>query len=55
MPLVVSDNIFVTTQNNEMWQVAVANGRALSRLKFSQPIIGPPALASDGSKTRDPG
>ena len=55
MPLVVSDNIFITTQNNEMWQVAVANGRALSRLKFSQPIIGPPALASDGSKLVIPG
>ncbi len=55
MPLVVSDNIFITTQHNEMWQVAVANGRALSRLKFSQPIIGPPALASDGSKLVIPG
>ena len=55
MPLVVSDNIFITTQNNEIWQVAVANGRALSRLKFSQPIIGPPALASDGSKLVIPG
>ena len=55
MPLVVSDNIFITTHNNEMWQVAVANGRALSRLKFSQPIIGPPALASDGSKLVIPG
>ena len=55
MPLVVSDNIFITTQHNEMWQVAVANGRTLSRLKFSQPIIGPPALASDGSKLVIPG
>ena len=49
-PLVASDNIFVTTNKNELWQVAVANGRALSRLKFMQPIIGPPTLASDGSK-----
>lgn len=49
-PLVVSDTIFVTTDKNELWQVAVANGRALSRLKFTQPIIGPPTLASDGSK-----
>ncbi len=55
MPLVVSDNIFITSQNNEMWQVAVANGRALSRLRFSQPVIGPPALASDGSKLVVPG
>lgn len=55
LPLVVSDNIFVTTHNNEMWQIAVANGRALSRLKFSQPVIGPPALASDGSKLVIPG
>ena len=50
MPLVVSDNVFITTQSSEMWQVAIANGRALSRLKFTQPVIGPPALASDGSK-----
>ncbi len=55
MPLVVSDNIFITTQNNEMWQVSVTNGRALSRLKFSQPVVGPPALASDGSKLVIPG
>ncbi len=55
VPLVVSDNIFITTHSNEMWQIAVANGRALSRLKFSQPIIGPPALASDGSKLVIPG
>lgn len=55
MPLVVSDNIFITTQNNEMWQIAVANGRALSRLKFTQPIIGPPAMASDNSKLVIPG
>lgn len=55
MPLVVSDNIFITTQNHEMWQVAVANGRALSRVKFSQPVIGPPALASDGSRLVIPG
>ncbi len=55
VPLVVSDNIFITTQNNEMWQIAVTNGRALSRLKFSQSIIGPPALASDGSKLVIPG
>ena len=55
MPLIVSDNIFITTQTNEMWQLAVANGRALSRLRFSQPVIGPPALASDGSKLVIPG
>ncbi len=55
MPLIVSDNIFITTQKNEMWQLAVANGRALSRLRFSQPVIGPPALASDGSKLVIPG
>ena len=55
VPLVISDNIFVTTQNNEMWQVAVANGRALSRLRFSQPVIGPPALSSDGSRLVIPG
>ena len=55
MPLVVSDQIFITTQNHEMWQIAVANGHALSRLKFSQSIIGPPALASDGSKLVIPG
>lgn len=50
VPLVVSDNVFITTQSSEMWQVAIVNGRALSRLKFTQPVIGPPALASDGSK-----
>lgn len=55
LPLVVSDNVFVTTQNNEMWQVAIADGSALSRLKFTQPVIGPPALASDGSKLVIPG
>ncbi len=49
-PLVVSENIFITTQMNEMFQVAIADGRVLSRLKFTQPIIGPPALSSDGSK-----
>jgi len=48
VPLVVSDSIFVTTDNRELCQVAAANGRMLARLKFSQQVIGPPALSSDG-------
>lgn len=54
-PLVVSDNIFVTTDHREICQVAVANGRTLASLKFSQQVVGPPALSSDGLKLVIPG
>ncbi|MEZ6032994.1 MAG: PQQ-binding-like beta-propeller repeat protein [Planctomycetaceae bacterium] len=54
-PLVVANNILITTDHSEVWQLAVANGRTLARLKFSQPIIGPPAISSDGLKLVVPG
>ncbi len=52
MPVQIADNIYFTTQSGELWQVAAATGRASSRLKFSQPVIGPPAL-SESSELGD--
>ncbi len=54
-PLIVSDTIYVTTENNELWQIASVNGRAQAKLKFSQPVYGPPALSSDSTKMVLPG
>ncbi|MFN9719508.1 MAG: PQQ-binding-like beta-propeller repeat protein [Planctomycetota bacterium] len=52
MPIQIADNIYFTTQSGELWQIAAATGRAGSRLKFSQSVVGPPAL-SESSESGD--
>lgn len=54
-PVVVSGTIYITTEANELWQIASVNGRAQAKLKFSQPIFGPPAVSSDSLKMVVPG
>ena len=48
-PIQIADNFYLTTQAGELWQIAAATGRASSRLKFSQPVIGPPAVSESSS------
>jgi len=54
-PVLIADNIFVTTQAGELWQVAAISGRAVAKLKFSQPVVGPPAVSSDSQRLVIPG
>lgn len=54
-PVIVSGTIYITTEANELWQIASVNGRAQAKLKFSQPVIGPPAVSSDSLKLVLPG
>jgi outer membrane protein assembly factor BamB len=44
-PTINGDDVYLTTQLNELWQISLSTGRAIARLKFTQPVIGPPALA----------
>lgn len=54
-PVLIADNVFITTQAGELWQVTAINGRAVAKLKFSQPVVGPPAVSSDSQKLVIPG
>jgi len=54
-PVLIADNFYVTTQGGEFWQIAAISGRAISKLKFSQEVTGPPAVASDSQKLVIPG
>lgn len=54
-PVIAAGTIFITTANNELWQVAADTGRALAKLKFPQAITGPPAFSSDGQVMIMPG
>lgn len=54
-PLVVAGNIYITTAANELWQIAAVNGRAIAKLRFQQPVIGPPAVSSDDQRLVLPG
>jgi outer membrane protein assembly factor BamB len=54
-PIVLAGNIIVPTDNQELWQIAAVNGRALAKLKFPQTIIGPPAVSGDSQKLVIPG
>jgi hypothetical protein len=54
-PIQIADNFYFTTDAGEMWQIAALTGRAIAKLKFSQKVIGPPAVSSDSQKLIVPG
>jgi len=54
-PLVVDQEIYITTEAGYLWQISAASGSAISRVKFSQAIQGPPALSRDGESLIIPG
>jgi len=54
-PLILNQHIYITTEAGDLWQVAVANGRAVRRVRFSQPVQGPPAVSRDGQALIIPG
>ncbi len=54
-PLIHGQQIYVTTEQNELWQLSAVNGRALARVTFPQPVIGPPTLTRDETRLLIPG
>lgn len=54
-PVLIADNFYVTTQAGELWQIAAIGGRAVAKLKFSQTVVGPPAVSSDSQRLVIPG
>lgn len=54
-PMLLAGNIIIPTDNQELWQIAAVNGRALAKLSFPQTVIGPPAVTGDGQKLVLPG
>ncbi len=47
-PLIQQPQIYVTTDQGELWQISAANGRATAKVRFPQKVIGPPVLTRDG-------
>jgi hypothetical protein len=54
-PILLAGNVIIPTDNQELWQIAAVNGRALAKLTFPQTVIGPPAVTGDGQKLVLPG
>lgn len=54
-PLILNQQIYITTEAGELWQVAAATGRAVRRVKFSQKVQGPPTVSRDGESLVIPG
>lgn len=54
-PFVVDQEIYVTTEAGYLWQISAADGTAIARVKFSQPVQGPPALSRDQESLVLPG
>lgn len=54
-PLIQQPQIYVTTEQGELWQLSAANGRATARVRFPQKVIGPPVLTRDGKSLLIPG
>jgi len=46
-PLIFQQQIFITTASGELWRLSVDNGKAISRVVFNQPVVGPPTLTRD--------
>ncbi len=46
-PLIFQQQIYLTTVSGELWRLSVDTGKAISRVIFRQPVIGPPALTRD--------
>ncbi|MEZ6128545.1 MAG: PQQ-binding-like beta-propeller repeat protein [Planctomycetaceae bacterium] len=47
VPLVHEQQIYLTTTSGEIWRLSVDNGKAISKVTFNQPVIGPPAVTRD--------
>jgi hypothetical protein len=54
-PLIHEQQIYVTTDDGKLIQIAAPSGRILASLQFTQKIIGPPTLSRDGSMMIVPG
>jgi hypothetical protein len=54
-PLILNQQIYITTETGELWQVSMATGRAVKRVKFNQPVQGPPTVSRDGESLIIPG
>ena len=54
-PLIVNQQIYITTDTGELWQLALATGRAVKRVRFNQPVQGPPTVSRDGESLIIPG
>ncbi|MCP4169462.1 MAG: PQQ-binding-like beta-propeller repeat protein [Fuerstiella sp.] len=46
-PLIFQQQIYLTTESGELWKISVASGKAISRVVFNQPVVGPPAVTRD--------
>ncbi|MDG1897111.1 MAG: PQQ-binding-like beta-propeller repeat protein [Fuerstiella sp.] len=49
-PLIFQQQIYLTTENGELWKISVGSGEAISRVTFKQPVVGPPAITRDEPK-----
>ena len=47
-PLILDQQIYLTTQAGDLRQLSAGTGRGIARVKFSQPVLGPPAVSHDG-------
>ena len=54
-PLIFNQQIYITTEAGDLWQVAVATGQAVRRVRFSQPVQGPPTVSRDKASLVIPG
>ncbi|MCH2200606.1 MAG: PQQ-binding-like beta-propeller repeat protein [Fuerstiella sp.] len=54
-PLILNQQIYITTEAGDLWQVAVGTGQAVRRVRFSQPVQGPPAVSRDKASLVIPG
>jgi len=54
-PLVIDQEIYVTTLEGYLWQISADDGTAIARVGFSQPVHGPPALSRDQESLIIPG
>jgi hypothetical protein len=47
-PLIHEQQIYLTTDDGQLWQISAGSGRIISCVRFSQGVVGPPALSGDG-------
>ncbi|HBH54469.1 MAG TPA: hypothetical protein DDY91_21515, partial [Planctomycetaceae bacterium] len=49
-PLIHEGQIFLVSEGSTLLQVDLQSGELVSELKFNQPIVGPPAVSSQGDR-----
>jgi outer membrane protein assembly factor BamB len=54
-PLILNQQIYITTVAGDLWQVSLATGRAVRRVRFNQPVQGPPTVSRDQTSLIIPG